>query len=65
VGARRRRVAPYYAAIADAMKRFEQHADRNVRTSEDSGDEGLLRNLLLPSLDPCAQRGGRAETDVD
>ena len=33
--------------------------------SEDGGDEGLLRNLLLASLDPCAQRGGRAETDVD
>jgi AcrR family transcriptional regulator len=33
--------------------------------SEDGGDEALLRNLLLASLDPCAQRGGRAETDVD
>ena len=28
-------------------------------------DEGLLRNLLLASLDPCSQRGGRAETAVD
>jgi AcrR family transcriptional regulator len=33
--------------------------------SEDGGDEGLLRNLLIASLDPCAQRRGQADTDVD
>jgi hypothetical protein len=33
--------------------------------SEDGGDEGLLRNLLIASLNPSAQRSGRAETAVD
>jgi hypothetical protein len=28
-GARQQRVAPYYEAIADAIKSFEQGADRN------------------------------------
>jgi hypothetical protein len=30
VGAHQQRVAPYYEAIADAIKSFEQGADRNV-----------------------------------
>jgi hypothetical protein len=49
VGAHQQRVAPYYEAIADAIKSVEQGADSN---------------LLLASLDPCSQRGGRAEAAV-
>jgi AcrR family transcriptional regulator len=33
--------------------------------SEDGCDEGLLRNLVIASLDPCAQRDRRADTTDD
>jgi hypothetical protein len=57
------------AKLADTLARWIVRINFSLiaepARSEDGGDEGLLRNLLLASLNPCAQRGGRAETAVD